>query len=165
MNTRRILIPVDFSTNAELALKRGLALARDHGAAAHVLYVYDPPWTRSSAYAAPPAHVTEELRYRARRQLGLDIARHHGLPLHVHAAVRVADPYVEIVQYASDIRAGLIVVGTHSHHTVGRQVLGSVAQKVLRRAPCPILTVHDEAADAFERHETTVLRAAALVPV
>ena len=150
---RTVLIPVDFSTNADLALRRGLALAREHGAAAHVLYVYDPPWTRNSSYAAPPAHVTEELRYRAERQLECDIVRHHGLPLHVHAAVRVGDPYAEIVHYAGEIRAGLIVLGTHSHHTIGRLVLGTVAQKVLRRAPCPILTVFDETA-RFDRHET-----------
>jgi len=146
------LIPVDFSMNADLALRRGLALAREHGAAAHVLYVYDPPWTRNSSYAAPPAHVTEELRHRAQRQLERDIMRHHGLPLHVHTVVRVGDPYAEIVYYAGEIRAGLIVLGTHSH-TIGRLVLGTVAQKVLRRAPCPILTVYDEAT-RLDRHET-----------
>jgi nucleotide-binding universal stress UspA family protein len=150
---RTVLIPVDFSTNADLALRRGLALAREHGAAAHVLYVYDPPWTRNSSYAAPPAHVTEELRYRAERRLERDIVRHHGLPLHVHAAVRVGDPYAEIVHFAGEIRAGLIVLGTHSRNTIGRLVLGTVAQKVLRRAPCPILTVFDEAA-RLDRHET-----------
>jgi nucleotide-binding universal stress UspA family protein len=76
--------------------------------------------------------------------------------------VRVGDPYVEIVHYAGEIRADLIVVGTHSRHTIGRQPLGSVAQKVLRRAPCPILTVHDEA-PGIERHETSALRASALM--
>jgi nucleotide-binding universal stress UspA family protein len=158
---RSILIPVDFSASAELALRRGLTLAREHGATAHVLYVYDPPWTRNAAYTAPPAHVTEELRHRAERKLGRDIARHHGLPLHVRPAVRVGDPYVEIVHYAGEIRANLIVVGTHSRHTMGRQLLGSVAQKVLRRAPCPILTVQDEAVRS-ERYETAAFRPSAL---
>lgn len=151
---RSVLIPVDFSVSADLALRRGLTLAREHGATAHVLYVYDPPWTRNAGYTAPPAHVTEELRYRAEQKLGRDIARHHGLPLHVHPVVRVGDPYVEIMHYAGEIRAGLIVVGTHSRHTIGRQVLGSVAQKVLRRAPCPILTVQEEAVPV-ERAEST----------
>jgi nucleotide-binding universal stress UspA family protein len=158
---RSILIPVDFSASAELALRRGLTLAREHGATAHVLYVYDPPWTRNAAYTAPPAHVTEELRHRAERKLGRDIARHHGLPLHVRPAVRVGDPYVEIVHYAGEIRAGLIVVGTHSRHTMGRLLLGSVAQKVLRRAPCPILTVQDEAVRS-ERYETAAFRTSAI---
>jgi nucleotide-binding universal stress UspA family protein len=157
---RSILIPVDFSASAELALRRGLTLAREHGAAAHVLYVYDPPWTRNAAYSAPPAHVTEELRYRAERTLGRDIARHHGLPLHVRPVVRVGDPYVEIVHYAGEIRAGLMVVGTHSRHTIGRSLLGSVAQKVLRRAPCPILTVQDEAV-RYDQHEAATPRGTA----
>jgi nucleotide-binding universal stress UspA family protein len=159
---RSILIPVDFSASAELALRRGLTLAREHGATAHVLYVYDPPWTRNAAYTAPPAHVTEELRYQAERRLGRDIARRHGLPLHVRPVVRVGDPYVEIMHYAGEVRAGLIVVGTHSRHTLGRLLLGSVAQKVLRRAPCPILTVQDEAVRS-ERQDTAAPRASALM--
>jgi nucleotide-binding universal stress UspA family protein len=159
---RSILIPIDFGASADLALRRGLALAREHGATAHVLYVYDPPWTRNAAYTAPPAHVTEELRYGAERKLGRDIARHHGLPLHVHPAVRVGDPYVEIVYFAGEIRADLIVVGTHSRHTVGRLLLGSVAQKVLRRAPCPILTVQDEVVRS-ERLDAAAPRPSALL--
>jgi nucleotide-binding universal stress UspA family protein len=156
-----ILIPIDFSANSDLALTRGLALAREYGAAAHVLYVYDPPWTRNAAYTAPPAHVTEELRHRAEHRLARGIMRHHG-PLHdVRAAVRVGDPYVEIVHYAGEIRASLIVVGSHGRHTIGRFPLGSVAQKVLRRAPCPILTAHEEPA-RVERHEYAAVRAASV---
>lgn len=157
-----VLIPIDFSANSELALTRGLAFARERGAAAHVLYVYDPPWTRNAAYNAPAAHVTEELRHRAEHRLARDIVRHHGsLPL-VRAAVRVGDPYVEIVHYAGEIRADLIVVGSHGRHTIGRSPLGSVAQKVLRRAPCPILTVHEETARG-ERHDAPALRASSMM--
>jgi nucleotide-binding universal stress UspA family protein len=143
---RSLLIPFDFSPSAENALQQGLALAREHGATAHVLYVYDPPWTRNAAYAAPPAHITEQLRYRAEQKLARDIGRHYRPLVDVRPVVRVGDPYVEIVHYAGEIRAGLIVAGTHSRHTIGRLPLGSVAQKVLRRAPCPIVTVNDEAA-------------------
>jgi nucleotide-binding universal stress UspA family protein len=146
MNTKRVVVPVDFSE-------------------AHVLYVYDPPWTRNPGYAAPPAHVTEELRHRAEQRLIQELASHHGSSLDVCVAVRVGDPYVEIVYYAGEIRAGLIVAGTHSRRTVGRLPLGSVAQKVLRRAPCPILTVHDEAGVRFERVEAAVLRASAAMAV
>jgi nucleotide-binding universal stress UspA family protein len=157
-----VLIPIDFSANAELALTRGLALARERGAAVHVLYVYDPPWTRNAAYNAPPAHVTEELRYRAERRLARDIACNHGPSLYVRAAVRVGDPYVEIVHYAGEIRASLIVVGSHGRHTIGRSPLGSVAQKVLRRAPCPILTVHEENTRA-ERYDLTSRRTSSMM--
>jgi nucleotide-binding universal stress UspA family protein len=152
-----ILIPIDFNANSELALASGLALARERGVAAHVLYVYDPPWTRNAAYTAPPAHVTEELRHRAEDRLARDIIRNHGPLLPVRAAVRVGDPYVEIVHYAGEIRAGLIVVGSHGRHTIGRSPLGSVAQKVLRRAPCPIMTVHEEIARA-ERYDQSAPR-------
>jgi nucleotide-binding universal stress UspA family protein len=108
---RTILIPVDFSTAADVALRGGLELAREFGARVHVLYVYDPPWAKNLAY------------------------------------VRVGDPYAEILLYAIDARADLIVMGTHSRHSIGRLLLGNVAQKVLRHAPCPILAVHEERAD------------------
>jgi hypothetical protein len=56
----------------------------------------------------------------------------------------------------------LIVTGTHSRHTIGRLLLGSVAQKILRRAPCPILTVNDKA-PRVDSYETDTGRAAALI--
>jgi nucleotide-binding universal stress UspA family protein len=159
---RTVLIPIDFTAGADLALSHGLALAREHGATAYVLHVYDPPWTRNLAYTPPPAHVTEELRLGAERRLARAIDRHDGALFHVRTAVRVGDPYVEIVHYAGEIRCGLIVVGTHSRHTIGRLPLGSVAQKLLRRAPCPILTVGHESV-RFERDEPGTVHAAASV--
>jgi nucleotide-binding universal stress UspA family protein len=143
---RTILIPVDFSIPSHVALRRGLELARRYGARVDVLYVYDPPWARNLAYIAPPAHLTEELRYRAEGKLASDVASHHDGTLDVRTTVRVGDPYAEIVRYAGDVHADLIVMGTHSRHTLGRLLLGSVAQKVLRRAPCPVLTLHEERA-------------------
>lgn len=159
---RSVLIPIDFSAGADLALSHGLALAREHGAMAHVLHVYDPPWTRNLAYTAPPAHVTEELRLGAERRLARALDRHDGTLFHVRTAVRVGDPYVEIMHYAGEIRCGVMVVGTHSRHTVGRLPLGSVAQKLLRRAACPILTVRSEPV-RFGRDEPATVHAAALV--
>jgi nucleotide-binding universal stress UspA family protein len=144
---RTILIPVDFSAGSDVALRRGLELARRYGAHVHVLYVYDPPWARNLAYIAPPAHITEELRHRAEMKLTHDVASHHDGTLDVRATVRVGDPYAEIVQYAGDVHADLIVMGPHSRRMLGRLLLGSVVQKVLRRAPCPVLTMHDEPAE------------------
>jgi nucleotide-binding universal stress UspA family protein len=74
--------------------------------------------------------------------------------------VRAGTPYVEILTYAKDHDIDLIVMGTHGRGFVGRVVMGSVAEKVVRYAPCPVLTVHneehafvlpDEAADAVVR--------------
>jgi nucleotide-binding universal stress UspA family protein len=144
---RTILIPVDFSTAADVALRGGLELARQFGARVHVLYVYDPPWAKNLAYVPPPAHLTEELRCRAEQRLAREVAAHHEPSLEVCADVRVGDPYAEILLYAIDARADLIVMGTHSRHSIGRLLLGNVAQKVLRHAPCPILAVHEERAD------------------
>jgi nucleotide-binding universal stress UspA family protein len=155
MNTRRILDLAGLTE--EWVRDAGIGLQRR---ACELRSAFDVR-TAVRLGTAPEQIVTYAAeQHRAERTLGLDIAPHHGLPLHVHAAVPVGDPYAEIVQYAGEIRAGLIVVGTHSRHTIGRQLLGSVTQKVLRRAPCPILTVQDETV-RVERHETTALRASA----
>jgi len=62
-------------------------------------------------------------------------------PLRAFAHVRTGEPYREIVQLASDMEADLVVIGTHSRAGVSRLLLGSVAEKVQRYAPCPVLTV------------------------
>lgn len=143
---RTILIPFDFSPDSDAALRRGLDVARRYGARAHVLYVCDPPWARNLTYLAPSAQTTEELRHRAGTKLALRVASHHDGMLDVNTAVRVGDPYSEIMRHAAEIHADLIVMGTHSRHLLGRLLLGSVAQKVLRGASCPVLTMHGESA-------------------
>lgn len=159
---RAILIPVDFNTTADVALRRGLEFARQYSARVHVLYVYDPPWARNLAYVAPPAHLTEELRCRAEQKLACEVAAHHEPALDVRTDVRVGDPYAEILFYALDVRADLIVMGTHSRHSIGRLLLGSVAEKVLRHAPCPILMVHEAPADQKHTNQGTTTELMAL---
>jgi nucleotide-binding universal stress UspA family protein len=66
-------------------------------------------------------------------------------PLRAFAHVRTGEPYREIVQLASDMEADLVVIGTHSRGGVSRLLLGSVAEKVQRYAPCPVLTVKPKA--------------------
>jgi nucleotide-binding universal stress UspA family protein len=135
---RTILHPTDFSENASPAFQYACNLARDYDARLVVVYAMEPV----AALVGEGGLVTNDLDERrevARRQL---------------AAVQPTDPAVRmerviregpapgtILDVAAEQHADLIVMGTHGRTGIGRLVLGSVAEWVLRKAPCPVLTV------------------------
>jgi len=136
---RRVLFPTDRSACAERAYLHAAFLARSHEAELHALYVRAP----GSAKATPPdllplswADVLEELRMPTG-------APPDGLPPGaVHQAeVEGSSPAASILDYAREHDADLIVMGTHGHPTPERFLAGSVAERVAREAPCPVLTV------------------------
>ena len=139
----KILVPTDFSECSDAALKYAKAFAEAFGASLHLLHVVQDPYTQSWAAEAIPAPLGEMLAQwedQARRRL-LAV-----LPAEAHAnaviATAVGSPYPEIVRYASEQAIDLIVIGTHGRGSLGHMLLGSVAERVVRKAPCPVLTVH-----------------------
>jgi len=71
------------------------------------------------------------------------IEENHLTGLAIHREVREGSPFVEIIRFASEENMDLIVLSTHGHTGLAHVLLGSVTEKVVRKAPCPILTVHD----------------------
>ena len=140
MNTpRNVLVPVDFSDTSHHALDYARALAEPFNATLHVLHVvvdpYSQPWAAEAGLDLPK--LVETWKANAERRLG-------ELPLETANAqlvTRVGEPFVEIVRYAQVYDIGLIVMGTHGRGPIGHMLLGSVAEKVVRKAPCPVLTV------------------------
>ena len=139
---RRMLIAVDFNAHADEALTTGLALAAGLGASVHVLHVFSPPWVWNAAYLPPPADLVAEILSLIQRKLATDVSHRHDGRLDVRTIVRVGKPASEILDYAKEAAVDLLVVGTHGRQIVGRLILGSVAETLLRRAPCPVLTLH-----------------------
>jgi nucleotide-binding universal stress UspA family protein len=137
---RTICCAVDFSDISHLALGRAADLARRYDAALLVVHVVAPPRTGMGERAdAEQARVD---RARAERQLerwrgGAELLA--GRPVKVE--VRGGDPAGEIVEHALVHRCDLLVLGTHGRTGLRRLVLGSVAERVVRRAPCPVLAV------------------------
>lgn len=126
---QRILVATDFGAASGAALKHAIRLARETGAHLHLLHVIeDPDDTAASAFAY------EQLR----RLLAPEEAR----ALRPRCSVRPGPPADAIVDYARDREVDLIVMGTHGRDGIVRAVMGSVAEKVVRRARCPVLTVH-----------------------
>jgi nucleotide-binding universal stress UspA family protein len=143
----RILCPVDFSEFSARALDHALRLAEGHESEVTVLYV-----TPVSAYAALGAEgayfrtdlPAPETLSDARQHLAQFVERRAGPTSRAHQLVREGDPAGQIVVWAEQYHADLIVMGTHGLSGLRRMLMGSVTEKVLRRAPCPVMSVCHE---------------------
>ncbi len=129
----RVLVAVDFSPPSDVALKYGRALARAFGATLHVLNVSE------NFFLHPVAGDPHALRAAALEHVADRLTDHDRSALHAKAVVEIADaPAEAIVAYARRHAIDLIVMGTHA---VSQVLVGSVAEKVVRTAHCPVLTV------------------------
>lgn len=139
---KKILVPTDFSECSEAAVRYGRALAAAFGASLHLLHVVQDPYTQpwsAEAFPAPLGDLLEQWQAQARQRLvELLPEAERGSAM---IAVQVGSPFYEIVRYAGEQNADLIVIGTHGRGPIGHMLLGSVAEKVVRKAPCPVLTV------------------------
>lgn len=142
ISLKQIVVPTDFSDCSDRALTYGRELAKTFGATLHLLHVvhdpYSQPWS-AEAFPTPLGDLLEQWQEQARTRL-INL-----LPeperKNVRFAVVVGSPFFEIVRYAKEEQADLIVIGTHGRGPIGHMLLGSVAERVVRKAPCPVLTV------------------------
>jgi universal stress protein A len=88
-----------------------------------------------------PQNYLVEMKQEAERALGKILPNKGSGGLQIIRATRMGNAYLEIVNYASEMNIDLIVVGTHGRGELAHMFLGSVAEKVVRRSPCPVLTV------------------------
>jgi len=142
ITVKTILVPTDFSECSDAAVKYGLALANAFGATLHLLNVVQDPYTMpygADGFVAPEHDLLDEWRAEAKRRL--EAAAPSGFESRTVTATRVGSACPEIVRYAIDRHIDLIVLGTHGRGAIGHALLGSVAERVVRTAPCPVLTV------------------------
>jgi nucleotide-binding universal stress UspA family protein len=139
----RILVPTDFSDCATQAIDYGSELAKRFGAELHLLHVVQPI-TMAYAYGAAIPEAALHLEEPAEKELNEievpdveDISR-------VERSIQSGTPFVEIVRCAKQNNMDLIVIGTHGRTGLNHMLLGSVAEKVVRKASCPVLTVRPE---------------------
>lgn len=139
---RTVLHPTDFSPRAEYAFRLAWALARDYQARLVLLHVAEPaPIIAGEGVVMPPTAIDlDELR----RRLESVAAPEAGVP--IERRVVEGETVAEILRVAEETKADLLVVGTHGRTGLGRLLMGSVAEQILRRAPCPVLTVKAPAA-------------------
>ena len=149
LTIRAILVAADFSGCSEDAFRVACALARDYRARLIVLHVATPP------PFITPGELQRALQrpdgYRAELEGRLRLVYAVDSPASVEYRVHDGDPAVEILGVAREAACDLIVMGTHGRTGLGRLLMGSVAEQVVRKAPCPVLTVKVPLASAFPR--------------
>lgn len=142
---QKILAAVDFSSHSDVVLRYAQELGRACSAETIVCHViakadmlsqlppmgegYFPP-----NYEELERTAADEEARKAIKSAGLERAR---------IEIVAGNPYVEIVQLAQRENADLIIIGTHGRGAIAHMLLGSVAEKIVRKSPCPVLTVHD----------------------
>jgi nucleotide-binding universal stress UspA family protein len=141
---RRILVPVDFSKHSQQALRYGAAIADKFGAELYLLHVVQdvalflPDLVTVAPPVLPPF---EQLSAAVRDGLTRFLAENNLAGRAARMEVREGAPHIEIGEVAKDDNIDLIVMGTHGRGVLAHMLLGSVAEKVVRTAPCPVLTV------------------------
>ena len=142
----RILVPVDFSEPSDAALEYATGLAERLGASLHLLHVFeDPLWTTGAMaaemYVPVPEGLREALLANARTQLAERANKLDAERFHLTTDVYMGPIAAGITEFATQKQIDLIVIGTHGRGGMSHLLLGSVAERVVRSAPCPVLTV------------------------
>ena len=141
---KRILVPIDFSAPSDAALDYARTVATQFGASLHLVHVAEDPYRAfysAEVYVPEVEGLREEI-------LSDSLTRLKGLlrtsdlsNLHATAEAVIGTPAPTIVEYSSGRDIDLIVMGTHGRGGMSHLLMGSVAERVVRTAPCPVLTV------------------------
>ena len=139
-----ILVPTDFSPPADAALSYTLQLARASGATLHILHVVPIPHVLDPLYerGLDPAASLKRIWQKARRRIkdATNIATNdEKIPVRIHFSE--GDAVTEVLEWAEKLQPDLIVMGTHGRQGTKRFFMGSVAEAILRRSVCPVLTL------------------------
>ena len=141
----RIVVPVDFSAHADHAIDYAVMLGKQFGACVELFHVVEDPFGSGGWGSEVYMSDLDGLRQRAMEEARTHLEARRatitaaGFPL--VATVRMGHVAQTIVDYAKDMGADLIVMGTHGRTGLAHFIIGSVAERVVRLAPCPVLTV------------------------
>jgi universal stress protein A len=143
-NLQRILVPLDFSDTSTRALAQAKTIAERFNSTLELLHVVPNPFIPDASpfYASSlPTDFLDELRKDAQRRLDGSLTLAEREQFKARRVVLVGDPLSEIVEHATREKVDLVVMGTHGRKGMAHLFLGSVAERVVRTAPCPVLTV------------------------
>lgn len=142
---KRILVATDFGEAADAAFAYGREFARTFGASIDILHVADNVLSRGYAaegFLAAYPELQHDIEEAAAKRLDAMLCNEDRAVLNARTMIRVsASPAMAIVDYAREAPIDLIIMGTHGRGTMAHLLMGSVAERVVRLAPCPVLTV------------------------
>ncbi len=140
---KKILVPVDFSEYSKDALKYAVQFAKQFNAKLYIIYVIEPviyPADFSMGQVAIPS-LENDIKNRADEEMDSLIKSLVDPSLETEKIIKTGKPFVEIIETARDLDADIIIMATHGHTGVEHLLFGSTAEKVVRKAPCPVLTL------------------------
>ena len=141
---QRILVPIDFSETCQETLDMARTMAARFGAALDLLHVVQNPiidWAAADTDALQLPNILDQLEAAARGRLAALVTDEDRQRSPVRLLTRVGSAHTEILATSAEEHADLIVMGTHGRGMVSHMLMGSVAERVVRLAPCPVLTV------------------------
>jgi len=146
---QHILVPIDFSASSRKALRYAVSFAQQYRAKVTLVHVVEPPMYPTELGYVPveieslnksiQATAEEKIRSLAEEQLQTELIE--------KTLVRMGHPYQEITQVARELKVDLIVISTHGYTGLKHVLLGSTAERIVRHAPCPVLTVREREHD------------------
>lgn len=143
LTVKKILVPIDFSGHSKNALQYAISYAKQFSAELILVYVVEPtiyPADFSFGQVAVPS-IENELRERGKVELEELVKTQIGGGLTARTFVRTGKPFLEILSTAGEEEVDLIIIATHGHTGVEHILFGGTAEKVVRKAPCPVLVV------------------------
>ncbi len=143
MQIKNILFPTDFSQGARAAMDHAVSLARDYNAKLILLYVIQDisiaEWYIPSSLSV--TDLIEDMQKSAWKEMDKWSEEVSAQVKDVEKLVVRGVPFVEIIRTAKEKGADLVIIGTHGRTGIDHMLFGSTAEKVVRKAPCPVLTV------------------------
>ena len=140
---KHILVPIDFSDCSKKALQYALPFAKEHQAALTLLYVVPPAYGAAEYGAIDYAQLEASMREGGEKELAKLVVDEVRGEVAADTLVRVGSPAREILETARSLPADLIVISTHGRTGLKHVFLGSVAEHVVQRAPCPVFVVRE----------------------
>lgn len=143
VNLKKILVPQDFSEYSLHALKYAVTFAELFNSELIILHIVEPivyPADFSFGQVSIPA-MEEEIRKHSEEQLNELVTKEIPKNIKATAIIRIGKPFIEIVEVAKSESAGLIIISSHGRTGMDHVLFGSTADKVVRKAPCPVLTI------------------------
>jgi nucleotide-binding universal stress UspA family protein len=145
---KTILCPVDFSDNSKPVFQLACALARDYAAHLHLVHVVAPPVVYGEGMVSITSEKSREelickLKDLQASEPQVDIDHH----------LREGEPFLEILDMAKRLKSDLIVMGTHGWTGLTRLLMGSVAEQLMRKASCPVLTINGKVSSHSVGHK------------
>ena len=145
LKIKKVLVPIDFSDYSKNSLRYAVDFVKQFGAELYLIYVVEPviyPPDFSMGQIAIPSvdlemdkRAVEELEKLAKKEIPHEIK--------VNTIVKTGKPFIEIIETASEEKIDLIIISTHGHTGMEHILFGSTAEKVVRKAPCPVLTLRE----------------------